>query len=151
VHVEMHHTHSSTLVLKILVSVVRFRPGPPRISLTKRRFSRIGVFVWGLAVLVSGLFPVRPRVTPRCTYQPNCPIVQVVLRAPLIFTVSEYLLTSGLSCGLLQSGRVLPLGWFSKYVVSFSNAKVAKRPWILGLPTSRSRLNVSQRALCPAR
>ena len=33
--------------LKILVSVVRFRPGPPRICLTKRQPSLVGVFVSG--------------------------------------------------------------------------------------------------------
>ena len=44
----------------------------------------------------------------------------------------------------LLHDRVLPLGWFSKfYVVSFSNAKLAIRPKVLGLPTSRSRPNVS--------
>jgi hypothetical protein len=33
--------------LKILVSVVRFRPGPPRISLTERQPMQVGVFVLG--------------------------------------------------------------------------------------------------------
>jgi hypothetical protein len=42
------------LVLKILVSVVRFRPK----SLTKRQPSPVGVFVFEQEVLVSGLFPV---------------------------------------------------------------------------------------------
>ena len=44
----------------------------------------------------------------------------------------------------LLPDRVLPLGWFSKfYVVSFSNAELAKRPNLLGLPTSRSRPSVT--------
>ena len=37
-----------SLVLKILVSVVRFRPGPPRISLTERQPMQVGVFVCGV-------------------------------------------------------------------------------------------------------
>jgi hypothetical protein len=34
--------------LKILVSVVRFRPGPPRISFTKRPLIEVGVVVSGI-------------------------------------------------------------------------------------------------------
>ena len=44
--------------LKILVSVVRFRPGPPRTCIAKRPLIEVGVFVSGNAVLASGLSPV---------------------------------------------------------------------------------------------
>jgi hypothetical protein len=37
-----------TLRLKILVSVVRFRPGPPRTSFTQRPLMQVGVVVSGI-------------------------------------------------------------------------------------------------------
>ena len=39
---------STTFVLKILVSVVRFRPGPPRTYLTRRQPSLVGVVICGI-------------------------------------------------------------------------------------------------------